>query len=207
MRSSTLTVFSSACIVSRAALAFHKKENPFPVAPGADLKRYEGKWFEIARPPARFEREWAGDVTAQFTLRRNGCVRVVNTCREENGNWRNSKEIARCRDPNGPASKVKVRFFWPFYGDHWILELDSDYQWALVGTPDLRYLWILSRSLQLPGETYRQHLARAHGLGFETSRIVHTIQSAQTGRTARHSKCSNSFLCPRLSSAFGLRRS
>src|SRR5689334_22509097 len=136
MRFSTLALFSSACIVSGAALAFQREHDPLPVVPDVDLKRYQGRWFEIARLPARFERECARDVTAEYTLRKDGSVRVVNTCTRKDGSRETAKGVARKRTANGPASKLKVRFFWPFYGDYWIVNLHPAYEWSLVGTPD-----------------------------------------------------------------------
>lgn len=178
MRLSTLTLFSSACIVSGAALAFHKQNDSLPVVPDVDLAKHQGKWFEIARLPARFERNCAGDVTAEYTLKREGEVQVVNACREANGRRRKAKGIARLQDANGPNSKLKVRFFWPFYGKYWILDLDRQYQRALVGTPDRRYLWVLSRSPHMPTDTYTRILAKARELGFDISRVQRTKQTA-----------------------------
>jgi apolipoprotein D and lipocalin family protein len=179
MRLSSLTLFSFACIITGTALAFSKEHDPLPVVPGVDLKRYQGKWFEIARLPARFERDCAGDVSAEYTLRNDGKVTVVNRCRNSNGLFKESKGIAKLRDRGGPASKLRVCFFWPFYGDYWILDLDRDYKWALVGTPDRRYLWILSRSRDLSDQTYRQLIAKAKEPGFDVARILRTSQNMQ----------------------------
>lgn len=178
MRLSALTLFSSACILSGAALAFRKHNGSLPVVPDVDLARYLGKWFEIARLPARFERKCAGNVTAEYTLKREGIVQVVNACREANGHQRKAKGIAKLQHPNGPTSKLKVRFFWPFYGKYWILDVDRQYQWALVGVPDRRYLWILSLSPHLSTDTYTRILAKARELGFDVSRVQRTKQTA-----------------------------
>jgi apolipoprotein D and lipocalin family protein len=173
----TLALISSACMVSGAVLALHKQNGSLPVMPEVDLTRYQGKWFEIARLPARFERKCAGDVTAEYTLELKGTVCVVNSCREANGHLRQSKGTAELEDPRGPASKLKVRFFWPFYGKYWILGLDPHYRWALVGTPDRRYLWILSRSPHLDRDIYTRILDKARDLGFNTSRVRRTHQT------------------------------
>jgi apolipoprotein D and lipocalin family protein len=177
MRLSTLTFFSSACIITGVALAFQKQDVALPVVPNVDLQRYQGRWYEIARLPAYFERKCAGDVTAEYSMQSDGTVRVVNSCTDDSGRKKTSRATAKRRDANGPASKLRVRFFWPFSGDYWILDLDPEYRTALVGTPDRRYLWILSRAPALSGETYEQLLTKAKALGFATERVSLTPQS------------------------------
>jgi apolipoprotein D and lipocalin family protein len=177
MRLSTLTLVSSICIVSGTALALSKKNLPLPVVPNVDLNRYQGKWYEIARLPARFEQQCVGDVTAEYARLKNGTVSVVNTCKNKDGHWEKSKGVAKLKDKNGPNSKLKVTFFWPFYGDYWIVDLDPSYQWALVGTPNRRYLWILSRTPELPEATYQQLLSKARDLEFDVHPIIRTKQT------------------------------
>lgn len=176
MRVSTLALFSSACILAGAALAFRNKADP-PVVAHVDLARYQGKWYEIARLPTRFERDCASDVTAEYQLRKDSSIAVINTCRKPNGELKQSKGTAHLRDPRGPNSKLKVSFFWPFTGDYWILKLDPQYRWSLVGTPDRRYLWLLSRSPQMEPATYQAILQTARQLGFDTNRVQRTKQS------------------------------
>ena len=177
MRLSTLAFLSSACIVTGAALALRNPNAPLPVVPNVDLRRYQGRWYEIARLPARFERQCAGDVTAEYSLQGDGTVRVVNGCTDDSGRRRVSEGVAKLRDAGGPAAKLRVRFFWPFHGDYWIVDLDADYRWASVGTPDRRYFWILSRAPELSGPTYERLLRRAGSLGFATELVKLTPQS------------------------------
>lgn len=183
MRTSRLTLLSSVCLVTGTILASQKRNAPLPVVDDVDLSHYQGKWFEIARLPARFERACAADVTAQYSLRVDGSVRVVNRCSEANGHEKIAKGIAKQRNPKGPKSQLKVSFFWPFYGDYWILDLDPQYRWALVGTPDRHYLWVLSREPELAEQTYTRLLAKARTLGFDVARVIRTRQSvaAQNG--------------------------
>lgn len=180
MRLSTAALLGSAGILAGVVLASRKENEPLPVAPEVDLERYQGKWFEIARLPARFERKCMGDVTAEYVLRGDGTVQVVNTCRNWGGVWKKAKGVATTRDRRGPKSKLRVRFFWPFYGDYWILQLDPGYQWALVGTPDRRYLWILSRKPELDGGIYAQLLSKARQLGFDVDKVRRTNHAIQT---------------------------
>lgn len=178
MRISTPLVFSSVCVISGVVLVSASTETPLPVVPNVDLKKYQGKWFEIARRPARFERDCARDVTAEYALRHDGRLDVVNSCRDEDGELKSSRGIARLKDANGPSSKLKVRFFWPFEGDYWIVDIDPDYKWSLVGTPDRRYMWILSRTPSLSEQVYERIAARARELGFNVDRLIRTKQTA-----------------------------
>jgi apolipoprotein D and lipocalin family protein len=128
---------------------------PLQVVPSVDLKRYQGVWHEVARLPNRFQNKCARDTTATYTLRPDGKVEVLNQCREASGKISSAKGTAKLADKNGPASKLRVTFFWPFYGNYWIIDLDPDYQWAVIGEPGRKYFWILSRTPILPQETSR----------------------------------------------------
>ncbi len=175
---SSAALFSSVCIITGTALLWAKGDPPLPVVPNVDLSRYAGKWYEIARLPFRFEEDCAGDVTAQYEQKPDGSIAVVNACRKKDGSLKQSKGTARLRDKNGPNSQLKVTFFWPFSGDYWILDLDEEYRWALVGAPNRKYLWVLSRTPQLPTNVYERLLSKAQGFGFDVKSMIRTKQSA-----------------------------
>jgi apolipoprotein D and lipocalin family protein len=180
MRSSTLGSIASVFLATGSVLLFRKRTRPPAVVPEVDLKKYQGEWYEIARLPARFQEDCASDVTAEYKLRSDGAVQVINSCRKANGLRKVSKGVAKLREPRGPASMLRVRFFWPFYGDYWILALDSNYRWSLVGTPNRRYLWILSRTQRLEQAVSIDLLRRASELGFDVRKIIwthHTVDS------------------------------
>ena len=153
-----------------------------------NLDRYVGEWFEIARFPNRFQRNCAGDVRAAYARRPDGRIDVVNRCRAADGHVIEAHGVARVVDARTSA-KLKVRFapaalsFLPFvWGDYWIVGLADDYSWAVVGSPDRAYLWILARASTL--ETSRVDAARAaaRANGFDTDRLVmtpHTSPGAQ----------------------------
>lgn len=155
-----------------------------------DLDRYLGTWYEVARYPNRFQTKCAGDVTAEYARRDDGRLDVVNRCRQADGTLTTARGVARIVDPSTNA-RLKVRFapaalsFLPMvWGDYWVLGLgrseapgaDGGYAWALVGTPDRNYLWLLSRTPTLPDSatTAAHDVARANG--FDTSRLVPTPQ-------------------------------
>ena len=126
-----------------------------------DLQRYVGLWYEIARIPNRFQNDCAAGATAEYRLRDDGRLQVINRCYREDGTLAEAEGVAKVADPDTNA-KLKVSFVsflgWrPFWGDYWILGLGEDYQWAVVGTPDRKYGWVLARTPQLDPQT----LARA----------------------------------------------
>ncbi len=144
--------------------------------PELDFQKYSGTWYEIARLPNRFQSKCVGNVTATYSLREDGKLRVVNACKEANGRVKRAEGRARRANAKGPKSKLKVTFFWPFYGDYWVIDLDAQYRWAVVGTPDRKYFWILSRTKALPAETVERILGRARAQGFQLDGLVRTVQ-------------------------------
>jgi apolipoprotein D and lipocalin family protein len=154
-----------------------KPEPPMRVVPSVDLTRYTGKWYEIARLPNRFQRDCASDTTASYTLRPDGKITVVNACRTSDGKAKTAAGTARVASGKEPNSKLKVTFFWPFSGNYWIIDLDPDYKWSVVGEPGRKYLWILSREPRLDDAIYQQLLDRAKHQGYDVSRLIKTRHS------------------------------
>jgi apolipoprotein D and lipocalin family protein len=140
-----------------------------------ELEKYAGTWYEISRYPNGFQKDCAGNVRAIYTLQDDGKVRVVNECSMVNGKTKTAKGRAKIVDRVTNA-KLKVTFFWPFYGDYWILDLDPEYRFAVIGEPKRKYLWILSRTPELPAETYSGILSRLQQQGYDTTRLVLTRQ-------------------------------
>ncbi len=144
------------------------------VVPHVELSRYLGKWYEVARLPARFE-DGCSEVTATYGLSKDGSVSVLNECRK-NGKVKRAKGRAKVVDKNTGA-KLKVTFFWPFYGDYWIINLGKNYDYSVVGTPDRRYLWILSRTPQMDETLFSQLEAFAKSKGFDVQNLIRTSHS------------------------------
>lgn len=158
-----------------------------------DLGRYTGRWYEIARFPNDFQSQCVRDVTAIYQSRDDGRIDVINRCRTAHGEMDEAVGVARVADP-ATRAKLEVRFapaflsFLPFvWGDYWVLALDPEYRWAVVGTPDRSYLWILARAPELSDADYRAALAAASGQGFDVARVVRTQHEpppAASGATA-----------------------
>lgn len=151
-----------------------QKNEPLPTVPRVDINRYLGTWYEIARFEHFFE-EGCKNVTANYSLLDDEKIRVINRCTMiEDGKKKEVEGKAYAIDRG--FSKLKVTFFWPFYGDYWIISLDRKYKTALVGSPNREYLWILSRTKTIDNETKENLLEEASKNGFDTSKFIWTIQ-------------------------------
>ena len=157
-------------------MAMAASEPPLETVPHIDLSRYTGRWYEIARYPNKFETKCARDVTAEYSTKENGDIRVVNSCTAPNGRLVRSVGTAKVVDTS-TNSKLKVAFFWPFYGKYWVLDLGERYDYAVVGEPGRDYLWILSRTPAMPDSTYEKILNRLPARGYDPEKLVRTHQS------------------------------
>ena len=148
---------------------------PLEVVESVDLDRYLGQWFEVASIPQSFQRG-CSDSQAEYSKMSRNRIRVINTCLK-NGRTKRVKGKAWIADSVTNA-KLKVQFFWPFKGDYWIIELDEDYQYAVVGNPDRSSLWILSRTRQISDELYDDLLRRIEFIHYyDPSKIVRSSLS------------------------------
>jgi apolipoprotein D and lipocalin family protein len=146
---------------------------PLEVVPKVELKKYLGKWYEIARLPAKFQ-DGCSETTATYTLLENGNVSVLNECKR-NGKVKRAKGTAKVVD-KASGAKLKVTFFWPFFGDYWIIKLGENYEYSVVGTPDRKYFWILSRTPQMDGKLFSELVEFAKSKGFNTENLIITSQ-------------------------------
>jgi apolipoprotein D and lipocalin family protein len=147
------------------------------VVADVDLTRYTGKWYEIASFPQYFQRGCVAS-SATYSLRDDGRIDVLNQCRDESfdGKLRQAEGVAWVVDPSESQAKLKVQFFWPFSGDYWIIELDPDYQYAVIGHPSREYLWILSRTPTMQPDQYASVLERIESHGYTLDRLNRTPQ-------------------------------
>ena len=162
------------CLVASA-----QAQAPVASVETVDLARYAGKWFEIAAFPMFFQRQCVGDTTAHYALASDGKVLVTNRCRTESGFDEATGNATVVEGSNN--SRLKVSFFWPFKADYWVLGLDADYRWAVVGNPNRKYLWVLSRSPQLPQSQLDAALATASAQGYGLGQLRYTNHSEAPG--------------------------
>ncbi|MEZ5538309.1 MAG: lipocalin family protein [Thiolinea sp.] len=142
---------------------------------GFDVNRYLGKWYEIVRLDHPFERDLE-QVTAEYSLREDGDIRVINRGFNIAGQkWQEAE--GRAKFVGSPdVGRLKVSFFGPFYGGYNIVELDPGYQYVMIVGNDRDYLWILSRTPQLAPEIQQRLVAKARSLGFATDKLIYVKQ-------------------------------
>jgi apolipoprotein D and lipocalin family protein len=135
-----------------------------------DIQRYLGTWYEIARYDHYFERDLVG-VTANYSFKDNGKLKVINRGYEKTLDGKISEAIGKAKTPNKDVpSQLRVSFF--FYADYFILELDENYQWAIVGSKSDKYLWILSRKPQISKKQYQQLLDLIIKRGYKPELLI-----------------------------------
>jgi apolipoprotein D and lipocalin family protein len=141
-----------------------------------EVERYLGKWYEIARYNHRFERGLVG-VTATYSLRDNGMINVENAGFKGSLDGKRSVATGKAKIPDmSVPSKLKVSFFLFFYGDYFVMELDSNYQWAVVGSSSENYLWILSRTPEMDEDIYNDLIDRLINRGYDVDKLIRVEQ-------------------------------
>jgi len=167
-------------IISCSAINAHNL--PLDTVNHVEVDRYLGKWYEVARFDQTFQKGCTA-VEANYSLRKDGDLKVVNTCRLDTptGELKIAEGRAWIKDKNTNA-KLKVQFFLKdiklsiFAGDYWILELDQDYQYVIIGEPSRKYLWILSRTKNMDPRLYEDLVRKAKDLNFDVSKLIKTVQ-------------------------------
>ena len=151
--------------------------NAVTSVPQLDISRYAGQWYEIAHLPFSFQDKCAADITAAYTLREDGQLGVRNACRKSGGQTTVADGIAR--PVPGHPGRLEVRFTpdwlaWvPFlWADYWVIDLDPGYTWAVVGEPDRKYLWVLSREPSMDRALFEQIKARATAMGYDLGPLL-----------------------------------
>jgi len=152
------------------------RSQPLETVKYVDIKKYAGKWYEIASFPQRFQKG-CHCTTAEYTLSDAGYVVVENRCNKDSLTGKQSYIKGKAFvEKNSGNAKLKVQFFWPFRGKYWIIDLADDYSYAVVGHPNRNYLWILSRTPRMEDSVYNAILARVKKNGFDVSKIQATPQ-------------------------------
>jgi apolipoprotein D and lipocalin family protein len=176
-------IFLAGAAITLATVALVKAKDkpsvePLKVVPSIDVNKYMGTWYEVARLPNRFESDCEKDVSATYSLRADGNINVLNQCRKKSGEMKKAEGIAKTIKGE-PNSKLKVRFapgwlsFLPFvWGDYWVMELSSDYKYAVIGEPRRKWLWILSRTPDIDESLYNDLIKRINQQGYDTSNII-----------------------------------
>lgn len=169
--------FASTVVLSVTTFAMGSSGREAPqTVDYVDLEQYLGRWYEIARFEQSFQEGCVG-VTADYALREDGKISVLNTCRQGtlDGEVTKADGYAYIKDEVTNA-KLRVTFFWPFFGDYWIFELGENYEYAVVGSPDRGSLWFLSRTPQISEKLFTDLKKRMTAKGFDVSLLKRTPQ-------------------------------
>lgn len=158
----------------------YAQPKPLNTVEKVELDKYLGVWYEVARKPLSFQKKCARDISTRYTLNENGNVVVDNRCYDQDGKL--SQSLGEAYVQNAPFnSKLKVSFLpeairWLSVGrgDYWILKLDEDYQTVLVGEPNRKYMWVLSRNTEIKPEVLNEYLDYAKSVGYDLSDLIKT---------------------------------
>lgn len=190
----TRSNFLVACLVPLAVSALlvsgttraQSTDAALSTVPKVDLNRYVGKWHEVALLPNRFQAQCVADTTATYALKPNGRIEVTNRCRKADGTLDAAIGEARLATDDGSNAKLEVRFApawlsWlpQVWGNYWVIELDGEYQYAVVSEPSRKFLWILSRTPQLPAGTMEGIKSRLSARGFDVTQLQFTPQGTE----------------------------
>jgi len=148
-------------------------EAPLKTVEHVQIDKYLGTWYEIARYEHSFE-VGCSDVSARYSLKENGKINVINSCTKEDGTI--SKAIGEAYVTDETNSKLKVTFFWPFYGDYWVITLGENYEYVVIGEPAREYFWILSRKKSLDESIKKEILSSLPALGYDETKLIWTKQ-------------------------------
>ncbi len=142
-----------------------------------DFKRFTGTWYELATKPSWVQRDCVATESI-YTQLDSGKLKVENRCRDENfdGDWQGIQAQAWSDPDSNEQGRLKLQLFWPFKADLWILKISEDYQTAIIGTPSLSNVWILSRTRQLPDDKYTELIKFVSATGFDIKLLEKTKQ-------------------------------
>jgi apolipoprotein D and lipocalin family protein len=165
------TVALAGVLPAGVSASNNEDEHPVTTVSHVDLERYVGLWYEIAKIPNRFQKQCTRGTTAEYTLEEDGRITVVNRCFKEDGSLDEAKGVAKVDDTTSNA-RLRVSFVsfagWrPFWGDYWVIGLDEDYQWAIIGTPNRKYGWVLARNPELDEDTMQEIFAIIERNGYK----------------------------------------
>ena len=175
--------FAMAIGASSILTLAHAQTEPLQAVEKIELNKYLGTWHEVVRKPLYFQRKCDSNVTANYSLNENGNIKVDNSCYTKDGKFKQT--IGEAFVQNAPSnSKLKVSFLPKIIrwlpvgrGDYWVLKIDENYETVLVGEPDKKYMWILSRSQQPQPEVVQEYLNYAESIGYDLSDVIKTKQT------------------------------
>jgi apolipoprotein D and lipocalin family protein len=175
-----LAAFIPALLLAAAsAQAQNTKTDELKTVSFVDLQRYGGMWYEIARYPNKSQKQCVGNTTATYNFKADGEAQVVNKCLTKEGRIEDETGTAKITDRQTNA-KLKGSFAWLSSAPYWVIDLDENYQYAVVGNPDRKHLWILSRTPEMKDSTYQNILRKIEIAGYNPAKLEKTPQNVET---------------------------
>ena len=178
------TLFSVCILITSFSAGAQTADVAVKTIPSLDVQRYLGTWYEIAKYPNWFQKKCTSNTKAVYSARADGTLKVLNSCKTVEGDISEAEGTARQIGAKD-SPKLEVRFapawlsFIPMvWGDYWVIDLDAQYQVAVVSDPRREYLWILSRTPQLDKKVYDETLQRIQAQQFDVRKLELTIQAA-----------------------------
>ncbi len=170
-------LLKTALLVLTALALPHAQAQSVTPVPALDLARYTGTWYEIERIPNKPEKKCVRDaflLLAKADKARN--FQIVNSCVTADGSTQVRNASAKPAKKNVSDGRIKITYTFPFSSKHWVLAVGPNYEWALVGSPNHKTLWLLSRATTLPPETLADLKSRAAAQGFDPAKLVPVLQ-------------------------------
>lgn len=162
----------------RPPTATHLDARPVEAVPWLDRDRYLGRWHGVAWLPSPFQRRYAGELMLEYAPRGDGLIAVHSVCRDEDGRLSEVHGVARQPEPLREPAKLQLRLAPLWLGrlqlawhEHWVIGLDPDYRWAMVGQPRRRHLWILSREARMDYDALEDLKAAAQRMGYDLASL------------------------------------
>jgi len=173
-----MCVFRLICGVIIVGISgFSVASGPLKTVPNLDIDSYMGEWHQIAAIPAWFQRKCVGNTTATYE-NTGDYIKVTNSCMEQDGKQKVASGLARINIKFSDSARLQVTFasifgkwIWWFQGDYWVMYLDHGYTTSIVGHPDRKYLWILSREKELAPEKLKELEGKIRGQYYDTCNI------------------------------------
>lgn len=179
-------ILAMAILMTSAAAIGAQTRPELKTVASVDINKYSGKWYEIAKYPNKFQKQCVGNTTATYSLKPNGKIEVLNECLTKDGTVDVAKGEAKIAD-KATNAKLKVRFapkflsFLPMvWGDYWIMDLEPNYEYVVIGEPKREYFWILSRKPEMDDATFQAILRNAEEQGFNPAKVERSPQGVET---------------------------
>ena len=145
--------------------------------PSLDLPKFTGNWYEIARLPTKRDKSCDHDSVVLIALGdKKDSLQLVIACQTKKG-FTQVRNVDGKPEDKTSDGKLKVTTIWPFTRKYWVLAVDPNYDWALVGSPNHKELWVLARALTMDAPLLATIEGKASAEGFDTGKLISTPQT------------------------------